>query len=170
MTAGDGLDVLRRRQRFALLMAAPAIVVALVLCGIGGWRAASLSGPPAPSSLGDAIEQGDLVQAYQFIRGGQDANALISVRHPALTGGQAVLTSPVMWATALRQPHAVQTLLAFGASLERPQNRNAICLAQALRDEETVRVLRTFAGSEPRECGEIAAGESPLLKFSNEAR
>jgi hypothetical protein len=149
MTSHDrSPHVERRTRRFALLMAMPALVVGFGLLAIEIWRAvepaSSLFMPPTVASLADAIEGNDLLQAYQFIRRGQQPDELIAVRHATLTGGRWVLTSPLMWATALKNPQAVQMLLAFGASADRPVNRNAVCFAKAQGDQDTVRVIEAF--------------------------
>jgi hypothetical protein len=176
MTSHDSSPhVDRRTRRFAFLMAVPALVVAFVLCGIEIWRAAepgsALFMPPAVASLAEAIEQNDLFQASQFIRRGQPPDELIAVRHATLTGGRWVLTSPLMWATALKNAQAVQMLLAFGASADRAVNRSVVCLAEAQGDEQTVHVIEAFGRTATRrECGDIATGEAPLLRLSNEAR
>jgi hypothetical protein len=104
-------------------------------------------------------------QAHAFIRAGQDPNALIVVRHPELTGGEDVFVSPVLWATATKQPQIVQMLLGFGARLERPAERRVICLANAVGADEVARILEeqddTLA-AEP--CDGLSPGQ-PVLRM-----
>lgn len=154
-----------------MLMAAPAIVVALSLCGIEVWRTVQPRSPlfalPFAYSLGDAIAAGELQQAYEYIRAGQDPNDLIAVRHPGLTAGRWVLVSPLVWAVALRDPQAVQLLFAFGVRMDHPANRRAACLAEAAGNEEIVRVLTMHGGGASRgTCEGVRLGEAPLLDVS----
>ncbi|MGH2400034.1 MAG: hypothetical protein ACRDF6_09315 [bacterium] len=152
-------------------MATPTLVLALGLCATEAWRIVRPQSPLFATpllyySFGDAIAAGDVWQAYQFIRSGQDPNELIAVRHPALTGGQWVFVSPLVWATATQNTQAVQMLLGFGARMERAADRRAVCLAQALGNEEIARVLRAHDGGRPTEgCGDLELDEAPLLRL-----
>lgn len=142
----------RQQRGLAMLLAAPVVAVALGLCGIEAWRVLHPRSPlfarPFAYSLGDAIAAGDVLQAYRFIRAGQDPNEPIWARHPVLTGRRWTLVSPLLWAVGTRSTQAVQMLLAFGASLDSPENRDAACLAEALGDEDIGRMLRN-AGAPP---------------------
>ena len=173
MNAADR-DPARLKRRLALLVAAPTLVVALGIAAVGAWRVVRPPSPfdtPLAYSLGDAIAQGDLLQAYGFIHRGQDPNDLIAVRDPVLTGGRSVLVSPVVWATAVQNPQAVQMLLAFGVRMDRAANRKAVCLAEALRNEDIVRVLRRDDdGPSTEPCREIEAGDAPLLRTLSETQ
>jgi hypothetical protein len=98
--------------------------------------------PPAfVYSLGEAIAAGDVRQAHAFIHAGQDPNALIAVRHPDLTGSENVFVHPALWAIATRQREILQMLFGFGARLERPAERRAICLANAVGANDIARFL-----------------------------
>lgn len=174
MNAADR-DPARLKRRIALLVAAPTVAVALGVAGVGAMGVlrpqSSLLATPFAYSLGDAIAQGDLLQAYRFIHGGQDPNDLIAVRDPALTGGRSVLVSPVVWATAVQNPQAVRMLLAFGVRMDRAANGKAVCLAEALRNEDIVRVLRRDGdGPSTEPCREIEAGDAPLLRTLSETQ
>lgn len=158
-----------RTPILAALMAGPAIAVALGLCTIEAWRYLRPRSPlfvtPFAYTLADAITTGDLPRAYQFIRAGQDPNGLIAVRHPVLTGGRAVFASPLIWAAATQKAEAAQMLLAFGARMDHAANAGALCLAEALRHEDVVRVLRAHDGATPLDpCPPLETGEAPLLR------
>ncbi len=165
----DRRAVTLRRRRLALLIGAPAIVVALGLTGIEAWRIlrprSSLFAPPFAYSLAEAIATGNLQHAYQYIRSGQDPNALIAVRHPALTQGRWVLTTPLLWSVALGNVDIVKMLLGYGARLDRAADRQAICLAEALGHRDIVRVLSAHGAEPPdRICAAFNAEEPALLR------
>jgi hypothetical protein len=106
---------------------------------------ADLPPPPRPlaaDSFADALAAGDVRQAFEFIRAGQDPNELILVSHADLTGGQRVLTSPLLWAAANGKLQVVQMLLGYGARMERAGDRRAPCVAEALGAGEIARLLR----------------------------
>jgi hypothetical protein len=122
--------------------------------------------PPVPAmaySLADAIQAGDVLQAYGFIRAGQDPNEPIAVRDPALTGGRAVLVPPLVWAVASNSEHAVQMLLGFGASMDRPTHRRAICLAQELGYRVVAEELNLYGDASSAACPDRRNGDTPLL-------
>jgi hypothetical protein len=116
-------------------------------------------------SLPEAIATGDVRHAYAFIRAGADPNDLIVVRHPDLTGGVDVFVSPVLWAIATRQSDVLQMLLGFGARLERPAERRAICLAEAVGANEIARTLKEHDQSLAAESCEQSAPNQPLLRM-----
>ena len=156
-------------RRLAALVAAPTFVVAIGLLGVEAWRLVRPRSPlfaaPFAYSLGDAIATGNVPQAYQYIRSGQDPNEPIAVRHPDLTGGRWVLVSPLVWAVALGHVDAVKMLLGYGARLDRAPNRQAVCLADALGKDDIARVLRTVGGVPPGgTCDPLDAGGLPLLR------
>lgn len=152
-------------RRLAVLLAIPTVVVALGLCAIEAWRAirprSALFQPPFVYSLADAIAVGELPQAYAFIRAGQDPNEPIWVRHRVLTDGRWLRVSPLLWAVATRNGQAVDMLIAFGAQLDRRENKDAACLAELLGDQSILRALR-LNGAQP------AAGDCPA--FSKDDR
>jgi hypothetical protein len=171
----DWPAVTRRRNWLTAFIAVPAIVVSLGLSGLETWRAihprSSLFTPPFAYSLADAIATGNLQRAYQYIRAGQDPNALIAVRHPTLTQRRWVLTSPLLWAVAVGNVDAVRMLLGYGAHVDRPAYREAICLAGTLGHQHIVRVLRIYGGglSDPP-CGDFSSMEPALLRVLAERR
>jgi hypothetical protein len=121
---------------------------------------------PAPVySLSDAIAAGDVRQAHAFIRAGQDPNDLIVVRHPELTGGVDVFVSPVVWAIVTRQRDVLQMLLGFGARLERPAERRALCLANAVGANDIARILKEHDRSLAAEPCEGFPPNQPLLRM-----
>lgn len=169
MMAGRALDQGIHRQRvLAWLMVVPAIAAAVVTSATEAGRmyrpTSALFRAPAPHSLADAIERGDLQRAYEFIRGGQDPNGLIVVRHSILSGGRLVEVSPLLWAVALQETKAVSMLVAFGARAERAMDRRAACLAHRLGNGEIVRLLQRDApdaASAP--CPAVTSAERPLV-------
>jgi hypothetical protein len=157
-----------RRRRLAVLMGAPVLIVALGLTAIEAWRVirprSSLFTAPFAYSLAEAIETGNLQHAYQFIRAGQDPNALIAVRHPTLTEGHWVLTSPLLWSVALGNVDIVKMLLGYGTRFDRAADRQAVCLAETLGHRDIVRVLSTYGEPPDRSCGQLRSTEPGLLK------
>ena len=148
------------------LTTAPAALTALGLVALEVWRSveprSSLFAPPLTYTLADAIEQHELEQAYGFIRAGQDPNELIGVRHPVITGGEPELMSPLLWAAAVGDREAVLMLLGAGARMDRPVDRLAPCVAEALGHVELADALRRYtptAGS----CRELNPAQAPLL-------
>jgi hypothetical protein len=136
----------RRESLLALLIGGPAIIIALGIVATEAWRLiepdSSLFAAPAAVSLADAIASDDVLGAYEFIRNGQDPNALISVRHTVLTGGRPVDVLPLLWAVATQSEGAVAMLLGFGARLDAVTTRKAVCLAEQLERADIVRLLR----------------------------
>jgi hypothetical protein len=102
-------------------------------------------------SPADAIARGDLDATYDFITQGWDPNQVIAVSDDALTGGQMVLVSPLVWAVAKHQPDIAAELLAFGAHVDRPANRMAPCVADALGDDGMAVLLRKYPGAIARD-------------------
>lgn len=150
-------------------MAAPTLAIALGLCAIEAWRTVRPRSPlfaaPFAYSLAEAIETGNLPHAYQYIRAGQDPNVPIAVRHPVVTKGRWVLTSPLLWSVAVGNTDAVKMLLGYGARLDRPADRQAACLADALRHSDIAQMLRTHGGVDSAvSCGDLASREAPLLR------
>lgn len=144
----------------ALLIAAPAVVAALAVSALEGYR---LVRPDAPlfasqpaASLADAIiQRRGVEEAYAFIRAGQDPNIPIAVQDPDLTGGRVTMVSPMMLAVAAHNANAVLMLLSFGARMDLPQNRLALCLANELADEEISGILARTVDT-PADCPEHA--------------
>lgn len=148
-----------RQSLVALWIVAPAIVAALFVLGLEGYRRARpdapIFAPPAAASLADAIQQQELEAAYAFIHAGQDPNAPMPVQDAGLTGGRVTMVSPVMLAVASRNANAVLMLLSAGARMDLPQNRLALCLAREIGDEEIGEMLADVADT-TIECPEHA--------------
>ncbi len=175
MTAsGHAQPLLRRTRLLTVMVAAPTILVALGISAIEGSRIhnprSSLFRTPVVLSLADAIESGDVLRAYEFIRAGQDPNAWIPVRHAVLSGGRTVLVSPLMWATAAQNKQAVLMLLGAGARLDRAPDKAAACVADALGNAEIASLLRQYGNAPPPErCQPAAFTHAPLLSVLGDA-
>lgn len=151
------------RRFVAALLAIPALLAALVLIGVESWRWYRSQSPlftgPVAASLAAAIEMDDLLQAYQFLRGGWDPGARIEVHHPVLTGGAPARVQPLSWAIALRNRDAVRMLVGAGAVID----RRAVCLAHALGDDDLAAQLRTDGALADEPCPSRDADTPPLL-------
>ena len=154
----------RRLHRLALLLALPAVVAAIAMSVVETWRtlrpASPLFVPPFTYTLAEAISAGDLWQAHRFIREGHDPDALMPIADPALTGGQSVFVSPLVWAAARGQQDVVAMLLAAGARPDAPVNRPAPCVARALRHDAVQDLLARSAAAR---CTTPPPAEGPLL-------
>jgi hypothetical protein len=155
-----------RRQRFADRAVYVQIMESMVPQGIDPsaprptrrpyWLATALLPQPPGSekdtltySPADAISRGDLDATYELIRKGWDPDQLIAAGDNSLTRGRTVLISPLVWAVAQRQREIVGELLAFGAHVDRPANRMAPCVADALSDADLADLLRKYPGATP---------------------
>src|SRR5262249_46297547 len=135
----------------ALMIGAPAIVVALILTAIEGYRfvqpTSELFGE-APASLAESITRGYGVEySYRFIRAGQNPNDLVLVDSENYTDGRSINVSPLMLAVAAHDENTVSMLLNFGARLDLPQNRSARCLADEIGDQAVIRIIDRHGGS-----------------------
>jgi hypothetical protein len=167
MTAGI-LPLDRRRRLLATLMAVPAFLTALGLCAVESWRLlrpqSQLFATPFVYSLADAIERNDVEHAFAYLRGGQDPNARIAVRHPVLTRGQSILVSPLAWAVATESRETLLMLLGYGARFDQAAADNALCLAEAMGSHEIARLLTLYGSARPGQtCRTLQQGEAPLL-------
>src|SRR5262245_37054270 len=103
----------RRSRLLSLLIAAPAIVAAFGLPAIEAYRVvnpgAPLYGDPPAATIAEAIQRGNqgVEEAYKFIAAGQDPNRPILVNDANLTGGRALMVSPLMLAVAARNRNVV---------------------------------------------------------------
>ena len=160
-----------RSRLLAALLAAPVVLTAMGVSAVEIWRSRDPGAPlftaAATSSYADAVERNaDLSHVYEFIRAGQDPNALIRVRHPTLTDGRSVLVSPLLWAVAMRRGDVVLMLLSFGARMDRASDRMSACLADALGNPELADLLRRYGQASPADqCPPRAAVGAPLLSF-----
>jgi hypothetical protein len=152
----------RFEESMSYLILAPAVLVALALCGMEAYRAirpdAALFAAPPVESLADAILHGSVEQAHAFIRDGRDPNAAITVQDPEIAGGGAVTVTPLVLAVAAGQANAVHMLLGAGARMDLPENVLAICLAEETGDEEILEALRPPPGAPPLTCPERVLG------------
>jgi len=133
----------------ALLIAAPAVVAALAVSALEGYRLARPEAfVPAPaSSLAEAIQHQGVEAAYAFIRAGQDPNAPIAVTND----GRVSMVSPLTLAVESRNANTVHMLLSAGARMDLPQSRLALCRATEMGEEEILEILRQAAGA-PIDC------------------
>ena len=142
------------------LLLAPAVVVALGVCAVEGYRMirpdSTLFALPPVESLADALLHGTVEQAYAFIRRGADPNAALTLEDPAFGGGRRVSVSPMVLAVAASNENAVLMLLSSGARLDLPENLLAICLAKELDDAELLELLPPVAA--PLQCPERVLG------------
>lgn len=155
-------------QLLAWMLAAPAVAGAL-------WFAATdVSGLPSPSaattgfdSIADAIQRGQVEDAYAFVSTGTDPNAPIPFRDPQLTADLEVNVSPLMLATATNNDNAVMMLLSFGARMDLPQNALAICLARRLGHHDIAdMILRDVKPAPTVTCPQAPSdAPAPLLTF-----
>ncbi len=151
----------------ALLVAVPAAIAAIALTLSGTADRASRDDTGPTGSFANAIYEGEVERAYAFVRAGQDPNAPIAFRHPVVTGDREVQVSPLMLAVATHRDNLVGMLLSFGARLELPQNRFAVCLATQTGDQGIANQLVKLGGPAAKtECPpakpDVAA---PLLGF-----
>lgn len=124
---------LRRSSRshlIAWMLAAPALVGAAWIPATEAHDAtiSSFDAPPF-ESLADAIQHGEVEDAYAFIRDA-DPNAPIPFRDAQLTADHPVMISPLMLAVSANKENTVMMLLSFGARMDLPQNELAPCLAR----------------------------------------
>lgn len=144
----------RRVPASAWALLAPAVVVALGVCLLEGYRlirpeSRLFSLPPA-GSFAEALVDGTVEQAYAFIRSGTSPNAPLTIQHPDFAEGRAMSASPLVLAVGAGNANAVLMLLSNGARLDLPENLLAICLADELQDPEVLEVLPLVAP--PPEC------------------
>jgi hypothetical protein len=122
-----------RTHWIAWMLAAPAIVGGLWIAATGVYDATT-SSPDAQAfeSMADAIQHGEVEDAYAFIRAGADPNAPMPFSDVELTADHAVAISPLMLAVSTNKENTVMMLLSFGARIDLPQNELAPCLARRL--------------------------------------
>ena len=154
----------------AMLIAAPVVIAAL---GLSAIEAGQAMRPPSqryralpPGSFADVLRHNGVEQAYAFIRAGTDPNAPIAFRDPEITGGREVSASPLMVAVATKNENAVMMLLSFGARMELPGNRQAVCLARRLEYDDIADLILRDGGpaASADQCPEPPS-EPPLLAF-----
>jgi hypothetical protein len=155
-------------QFIACLLAAPAVAGALwfVATDVSELTAPSAA-TTAFASLADAIQHGQVEDAYAFINTGTDPNAPIPFRDPQLTADREVNVSPLMLATATNNDNAVMMLLSFGARMDLPQNALAICLARQLGHQDIAEmIIRDVKPAPTVTCPQAPSDAlAPLLTF-----
>jgi hypothetical protein len=160
----------RRHRVIAAMMTLPALLTTLLMLSVEGWRLlrpqSELFEAPFVYSLADAIQQNQVDQAFSFIRAGQDPNQPIAVSDPALTAGRRMLISPLMWAVATQRREALQMLLGFGARLDPVTASDALCLAEALGDEEIAAILIRHGARLDERCADRRLGNAPLVALA----
>ena len=123
----------RSRTLVAALAALPIVVSAAVLIALETARGlhprSDLFAQPAATSLAEALDGGDLVQAHALLA--RESGVLLWVSHPALTGGTSILVSPLLWAAGTGNDDAVRMLLGMGHDMSSGTDRYAACLARA---------------------------------------
>jgi hypothetical protein len=153
------------KKLIPILIATPAVIAAI---GLTVTPVRSAARPGVPGSFSDAVIQGDVEEAYAFVRAGLDPNAMLAFRHQELTADRSVSVSPLLLATATHRDNIVSMLLSFGARMDLPQNRLAICLAKQSGDDN---ILRILGKGDPDvlavECPPPRPGlAAPLLEFA----
>jgi hypothetical protein len=143
----------RRGSLIAWLMAAPAVLMALTMCAIEGWRVlqpeSRLFATPFVYSLADAIEQNDVQRAYEFVRDGHDPEQLIAVQHALLAGGRPALVAPLEWAAATGSRETLLMLLGFSARVDQRIADRALCAAHASGNGQIAELLIRYGSAAP---------------------
>ena len=154
-------------ERIAWMLAAPALIGALWIASTE-LRDPTAARPNSPvfESMADAIQHGEVEDAYAFVSAGANPNAPIPFNDAELTSGHPVMISPLMLAVSSNKENTVMMLLSFGARMDLPQNELAACLARRLgHDDLAAMILRD---GNPREvtCPEPPPdAPAPLLAF-----
>jgi hypothetical protein len=157
-----------RARLVASMLAVPALLGAM---WIGATEARSATASEASNvsfnSLADAIQHGQVEDAYAFISTGTDPNAPLSFTDAQLTDGHPVAISPMMLAVATNSDNVVMMLLSFGARMDLPQNELAPCLARRLGYNDLAgMIIRDGTPPATVTCPEPQAdARAPLLAF-----
>jgi len=162
------LSASSRARQIAWMLGAPALVGALWIAttGLRASNGAVASEPPF-ASMADAIQHGEVEDAYAFITAGADPNARIPFSDPELTGDRPVMISPLLLAVSANKENTVMMLLSFGARMDLAQNELAPCLAARL-GYSALGAMIVRDGKPPREltCPEPQpAPQAPLLAY-----
>ncbi len=157
-------------DRIAWMLAAPAVIGAFWIASteVGDLTAGSSSAQvPVFASIADAIQHGEVEDAYAFVSAGADPNAPISFSDAELTSGHPVRISPLMLAVSRNKENTVMMLLSFGARMDLPQNELADCLARRLGyDDLAAMIVRDGKPAREVTCPEPPSGAAaPLLAF-----
>lgn len=165
---------MQRKNVVAALIGTPAVLAAVWLTGIEGYRvvhpeSSIFRREEALTSLAQAIMVCCRVEdAYAFIRAGQDPNEPLTIDDPDYTGGGSIMVSPLLLAVAAGNGSVVQMLINFGARPELPQNRMAGCLARELGQAEMLTIIATYVGEDAQmSCPERSSNDPrPLLRWA----
>ena len=153
----------------ALCLAGPVLVTALGAGAVETWRwyrpASPLFVPPTAATFVDALRADDVRGANAFLHAGQQPDDLVAVNDAALTGGQWLLVSPLVWAVASDSPQSVLLLLGAGAGQVHPSDRRVACLANSLGHGEVARLLRQYQADAPGTCAEARQDGPPLTVY-----
>jgi hypothetical protein len=154
-------DLQERRVEFADY---PAYVQVLNSMAEQGLRPASAVTPSM--SFAAAIAEGAVEEAYALFQRGQDPSALVSYRHPDITGEREVRVTPLMLAIATGRDNSVSMLQSVGVRLDAPGNGGALCLATQLEHEDIIEILMRYGVPTPAACPAAPpATTPPLLAF-----
>jgi hypothetical protein len=157
-----------RAHLVASILAIPALLGAM---WIGATEARSSTTSPSSSvsfnSLAEAIQHGEVEDAYAFIRTGTDPNAPLSFTDAQLTDRRPVAISPLMLAAATNKDNVAMMLLSFGARMDLPQNELAPCLARRLGYNDLAgMIIRDGTPPAKFTCPDLPAdARAPLLAF-----
>lgn len=123
--------------------------------------------PPARvGSLAQAIWDDGPEEVYAEIHAGASPNSPVAFSHPDVTNDQEVLVSPMVLAVARNSDNAVRTLMSFGARLDSPATRQAICLARRMGHGDIAAIIARdapIAGNVS--CPAAGNAKYPLLDF-----
>ena len=146
-----------RQRLLGFLLLAPAVLAGAGVAAIDGWRLARPRSPwfaPRETfTIADAIEQHDVARAYALVRRSGNPDDLIVVRHAELTAGRERFVSPLWWAVAMQDEHAVLMLIGAGATVRHSEGRDADCLAAALGRDAILALLRRYSTLPDSPCG-----------------
>jgi hypothetical protein len=167
------LRVAQTAKLMAGVLALPAVVAAVWLSGIEGYRVLRPDSRAFDTevplvSLAQAITECCRVEdAYAFISAGQDPNEPITIDDREYTGGGSITVSPLMLAVAAGNGSVVQMLISFGAEPGLPQNRLLGCLAQESGQTEMLTIIATHAGERAQtDCPNRSSNDPrPLLRW-----
>jgi hypothetical protein len=154
----------------AMLMALPALVGTLGVGLFEGRRlvdSADMVETSAVSrSMAAAVESGDVKWVYALIQSGHDPTRPLVYRHPDLTGGVTITTTPILIAVARHDENVVMTLLSAGGGGDAKQNHLAACLAAALGHAALAHSISHTVGQPANECPSIPPVATPLVGIS----
>jgi hypothetical protein len=147
----------------------PAVVGALWICVNDVARIVAPSPATTSETLAEAIRNEGPEAVYAFIHSGVDPNVPVAFRNDDMTGGREVTVAPIVLAVARGNDNAVMTMLSFGANMELPSNRKAVCLARRLDNGMEAMIVRDGRVSGPIDCPPASDTKFPLLDFVEDA-